>query len=88
MLKDNGIARLARHKVPAANWQAYMCRIDTLRQGNEKQGIVADLVLAHRIRGSVHQELPEGDAWALENLFAGLIRAAVYTFAHTRASMP
>ena len=65
-----------------------MQRIDVLRQGNEKQRIFADLVLAHRIRGSLHQELPEGDAWALEDLFAGLIRAAVRTFAHMRASTP
>ena len=69
------------------DWKSYMRHIDALRQGSPEERVVADLVLASRLRGDVHRKLPESDLWALEDLFATLIRAAVRTFAQVRAQL-
>ena len=44
--------------------------------------------MAHRIRGGVHNTLPENDRFELERLFIGLMRAALYTFIEVRRCSP
>ena len=81
-LKKND--RLARQG--HQQWQVHMREINCLRQSNSAaERIVADLVLAHRLRGAVHTELPEDDQEVLEDHFFALMRAAARTFAHVRA---
>jgi hypothetical protein len=40
--------------------------------------------MASRIRGGVHESLPEADHFELERLFVDVLRAVVVTFAHAR----
>jgi hypothetical protein len=79
ILKRGDVSPLARQKSLAQDWPALKTKIDSLRA---KPGgdIAADLVLAHRIRGGVHEALPEEDHFELEALFTGLMRAALLTF--------
>ena len=79
--KNDRLARQAHQQ-----WQAHMREINCLRQSNSAaERIVDDLVLAHRLRGAVHTELPEDDQEVLEDHFLTLMRAAARTFAHVRA---
>jgi hypothetical protein len=88
VLKRNDAARLARQRIQADGWKAYLQRVETLRQGSAEERIAADLALTQCIRGAVHLELPENDPRLLQDLFMTLLRAALRTFAHTRVSIP
>ena len=83
MLKRGDVSPLARQKSLAQDWPALKTKIDSLRAepGGE---IAADLVLAHRIRGGVHEASPEEDHFELQALFSGLMRAALLTFVEVR----
>ena len=81
-LKDKDVWPLALRPKLANSWPDYMRRIEELRAGTDVDKIVSDLVLAHRLRGSVHFVLSEADFFALERLFVVLLRAAVRTFVH------
>lgn len=88
LLRRNDVARLARQASLRQEWPSLKARIDELR-GEKAGGIVADLVMTHRIRGGVHDPLEEDDHFELEALFVTLMRAAVLTFAHVqRPSSP
>ncbi|MEJ0024939.1 MAG: hypothetical protein WDN01_02830 [Rhizomicrobium sp.] len=83
LLDRDDVSRLARQARLAEDWPALKAKIDALRTqpgGRE----VADLVMAHRVRGGVHTILPEDDVQALEDLFMTLMRAALLTFAEMR----
>jgi hypothetical protein len=83
VLKDNATRPLAVRKDLAVDWPNLKARIDDLRTrpGGE---VAADLVMAHRIRGGIHQELPVGDHFELERLFVLLMRVALATFVEVR----
>jgi len=83
ILKRGDVAQLARQKRLLAEWPALKLRIGALR--SETGGdVAADLVMAHRIRGGVHNILPEDDQFELEALLIGLMRAALVSFIKTR----
>lgn len=85
LLKRGDVARLARAARLVENWPELKAGINSLR--DEPGGkIAADLVMAQRIRGSVHTVLPEDDHFELEALFIGLMRAALLTFVEVRRS--
>jgi hypothetical protein len=83
ILKRGDVAPLARMSRLAEDWPALKDKINALRAepGGE---VAADLVMAHRIRGGVHAALPEDDHFALEEIFVGLMRAALHTFVEVR----
>lgn len=84
ILKRGDVAPLARKASLADDWPALKAKIEALRAvlGGD---IAADLVMAHRIRGGVHSQLPEDDQLELEALFTGLMRAALLTFVEARS---
>lgn len=87
ILKRGDVAPLAQQARLAENWKALKAKIDALR--SEPGGVIAaDLVMAHRIRGGVHNTLPENDRFELERLFIGLMRAALHTFIEVRRCSP
>jgi hypothetical protein len=84
LLKRNDVAELARKPSLLQNWPALKAEFDKLRM--EPGGkIAAELAMAYRIRGGVHQMLPENDHLELESLFTGLMCAAVLTFVEVRS---
>jgi hypothetical protein len=83
ILKRGDVSPLARQKSLAQDWPALKAKIDSLRAAPGGE-IAADLVMAHRIRGGVHEALPEEDHFELEALFTGLMRAALLTFVEAR----
>lgn len=83
ILKRGDVAPLARTSKWAEDWAALKERINALR-GEPSGQIAADLVMAHRIRGGVHNAFPEDDHFAIEELFIGLMRAALRTFVEVR----
>ncbi|MFH0301313.1 hypothetical protein AAFX91_29630 [Bradyrhizobium sp. 31Argb] len=87
ILKRGDVAPLARQASLADDWPALKAKIDALR-AEPGGGIAADLVVAHRIRGGVHSQLPEDDHLELEALFTGLMRAALLTFVEARSGRP
>jgi len=86
-LRDNQVGRLARQARVAGDWTEYMQEIERMRASSPIDRIVADLVLAHRLRGALHNVPAETNRWSLENLFVALMRAATLTFAHVRKGM-
>jgi hypothetical protein len=83
MMKQGKVSELARKASLSDDWIALKCQIRAL--ASEPGGaIVADLVMAHRIRGGVHGILPEDDHFELQELFVGLMRAAILTFNEVR----
>lgn len=84
ILKRSDVAPLARQASLADDWPALKAKIDALR-ANPGGDTAADLVMAHRIRGGVHSQLPEDDHLELEALFTGLMRAALLTFVEVRS---
>jgi hypothetical protein len=87
ILYRGDVEQLMRQKRLAENWPALKERIDALRVDRAGH-IAADLVMAYRIRGGVHQILPEDDDWELELQFVGLMRAALLTFVEVRRREP
>jgi hypothetical protein len=77
--RHDGTARQARD---ASRWQKTKEEIERLRVSSAAGAIVADLVMAHRLRGAVHQPVHETDDWELEKLVLVLLRAAALTHAH------
>jgi hypothetical protein len=65
-------------------WPAVKAQIEQLRSSGPAGAIVADLVMAHRLRGAVHFRLPEQDPFEMEKLFVVLLRAAATTHAHVQ----
>ena len=87
ILKRGDVAPLARTAKLADDWLALKDSIRAL-QTEPGGAIAADLVMAHRIRGGVHNTLPEHDHFELERLFVGLMRAALLTFVEVRRPSP
>lgn len=85
ILKRGDVAPLARTSRLAEDWPALKDKINALRDERGGQ-VAADLVMAHRIRGGVHTALSEDDHLALEELFIGLMRAALHTFVQVRCN--
>ena len=87
ILKRGDVAPLARTTQLADGWPLLKVKIYALR--DEPGGkLEADLVMAHRIRGSVHTALAEDDPLELESLFIGLMRAALLTYVEVRGNDP
>ena len=87
ILKRGDVAPLARTTQLADGWPLLKVKIYALR--DEPGGkLAADLVMAHRIRGSVHTALAEDDPLELEALFIGLMRAALLTYVEVRGNDP
>lgn len=76
--------KLARQGRPASEWPAVKAEIEQLRSSGPAGAVVADLVMAHRLRGAVHHQLPEQDQFEMEKLFFVLLRAAAMTHAHVQ----
>ena len=76
--------KLARQGRPASEWPAVKAEIEQLRSSGPAGAVVADLVMAHRLRGAVHHQLPEQDQFEMEKLFFVLLRAAAITHAHVQ----
>jgi hypothetical protein len=87
LLKDNRNFDLARQPRLAANWVKLKEEIAALRRKSGGE-VVADLVMAHRIRGGAHAPLPEDDQLELENQFLTLLRAALLTFVEVQRPRP
>lgn len=85
ILKRGDVAPLARTSKWAEDWPALKDKINALR-GEPGGQVAADLVMAHRIRGGVHTGLSEDDHFSLEELFIGLMRAALHTFVEVRCN--
>ena len=65
-------------------WLDVKAKIEKLRSSGTTEAVVADLLMAHRLRGAVHYQLPENDQFEIEGLFVGLLRAAAMTHAHVQ----
>jgi hypothetical protein len=79
LLKRDDVAALARKPSLLNDWAALKAAFDKLRA--EPGGkVAAELAMAYRVRGGVHQALPENDHFELESLFTGLMCAALLTF--------
>jgi hypothetical protein len=75
----------SRRKPVAHNRSRRFCRQHRTTVYTKLGGkIAAELAMAYRIRGGVHQMLPENDHFELESLFTGLMCAAVLTFVEVR----
>ena len=74
--------QLAEQKVTLSQWSQFKTKIDDLRNAGAAGAIAGDLIMAHRLRASVHHSLPEDDQFELEMLFVNLLRAAATTHAH------
>nr|WP_319564920.1 hypothetical protein [uncultured Rhodoferax sp.] len=85
IIKSDAVAPLARKAEMAQDWPELKDRIYALRDMPGGQ-IAADLVMAQRIRGGAHAGLSEDDHFAIEELFIGLMRAALYTFEVVRCN--
>lgn len=85
IIKRNDVTPLARQAQWAEGWPALKADINALR-GEPGGQVAADLVMAQRIRGGVHTALPEDDQFVLEELFIGLMRAALLTFVEVRCN--
>ena len=85
IIKRSDVAPLARATKWAEDWSGLKAKINGLRAEPGGQ-IAADLVMAHRIRGGVHTTFPEDDHLAIEQLFIGLMRAALHTFVEVRCN--
>jgi hypothetical protein len=81
LLKHDDVSRYARQAALLQDWPALKAEIEQLRAQGRAGSIVADLVMAHRIRGGVHTTLPEDNQFELERLFVSVMRAVVLTFA-------
>jgi hypothetical protein len=79
IIKDTKYAGLVRNKEFAKDWPKLKEKINLLRveEGGE---IAADLIWAARLRGGVHNDLPENSPAELRELFMSLIRSAFFTF--------
>jgi hypothetical protein len=84
LLKEDGVSRLGRQSALQKDWSALKQGIQGLRAKGQAGRVAADLVMASRIRGGVHESLPEADHFELERLFVDVLRAVVVTFAHAR----
>jgi hypothetical protein len=78
---------LARSAALMDDWPNLLRQIDELASQSPAARVAANLILAHRLRGAVHIQLPEDDQFALELLFVRLLKAAVMTFAHVRRAL-
>lgn len=85
IIKRGDVAPLARTAKWVEDWPALKAKINALRDEPGGQ-IAADLVMAHRVRGGVHTAFPEDDHFAIEELFIGLMRAALHTFVEVRCN--
>ena len=74
--------QLAEQALAPDQWSRFRAQIDCLRNGNAAEATAADLIMAHRLRASVHHFLPEDDHIELEKLFVVLLPAAALTHAH------
>ncbi len=74
--------QLAEQKVALSQWSQFKTKIDDLRNAGAAGAIAGDLIMAHRLRASVHHALPEDGQFELEMLFVNLLRAAATTHAH------
>lgn len=80
LLKKND--KLARQGGKLIKWHEIKAKIETIAASGEAGSVVADLILAHKIRGAVHYALPEENQLEKERMFIALMRAAVMTHAH------
>jgi hypothetical protein len=86
LLRLGRVSPLARTERLAHNWLDLKRRLEALRA--EPHGAaVADLVWAARIRGGVHNALPEDGHFELEGQFLTLMRAAALTFAQAQRGL-
>jgi hypothetical protein len=83
LLDRSDVSNLQKQFTFPGNWVAQKAAFQALRA--EPSGdVVADLVVAHRIRASVHDPLPEHDHFELESFFVCLMRTALLTFLEVR----
>ena len=82
LLKEN--ANLARQGRSPSGWPSLKKEIEELRLSGPVGEVVADLIMACRLRGAVHERLPEEDQFELEKLLVVLLRAAAATHAHVQ----
>lgn len=75
---------LVRQSVQKVPWDEFKRKMDIVKQRGPAGSVAADLLMARRIRGAVHYSLPIDDDFEIEQLFVGLIRAALYTFLEVR----
>ena len=79
-LKTND--QLARNAALMSDWPELKARIAALANQDEASVVAADLIMAHRLRGAVHEPVPEDDQMELERLFVHLLGSAAMTHAH------
>ena len=75
---------LAEKASPSSQWPSLKAQIEQLRSSGPAEAVAADLIMASRLRGAVHDRLPEEDQFELEKLFVLLLRAAAMTHAHVQ----
>jgi len=74
--------QLARNAALMNDWPDLKARIEAVAAIDAAGTVVADLIMAHRLRGAVHTPVPEDDQLELERLMVQLMRAAAMTHAH------
>ena len=89
--QDPDVAKLLKYKKTlaeqtrtASEWPSFKAEIEQLRSSGPAEAVAADLIVASRLRGAVHHQLPEKDQFELERLFVVLLRAVAMTHAHVQ----
>ena len=75
---------LAEQRRTSSQWPSLKVEIEQLRSSGPAEAVAADLIMASRLRGAVHHQLPEKDQFELERLFVVLLRAVAMTHAHVQ----
>jgi len=76
----------ARKGADVLSWDDFKRKLDEIRNGSPAGRVVADLLMAQRIRGTVHFSLPLNDDFEVEQLFVGLIRTAYETYVEVESN--
>ncbi len=81
------VGNLARNGRYARDWSRFKRDLRAIREQPNGE-LLSDLVVAHRLRGGIHEVLDEDDPIELEALFLGLMRVAFFTFVEVRRKSP
>lgn len=84
LLKTN--APLARNGAMMQDWALLKTRIAALAATGSEGAVAAAMVMAHRVRGAVHIQVPEDDQMEMERILVEVMAAAAMTHAHLMRS--
>ena len=70
------------------SWESFLIELDGFDTKNIVYSKVVDMLIAHKIRGSSHEELPFVDYFQLEKLFVSVLRSGFHAFCESRSAGP